>query len=363
MKRSIVWGAAVVVVGGAAGAVLFDTLGRRGGDDAAIGVSVPAPAQPETPAVGAEAGKTAEPEDRRGAGRAPKIRVVEARPDAAADPDAPRFDAVRVEPSGNVVIAGRARPDAEVVVTDGDKELGRTQADARGAWVLLPNAPLSGGTHELSLAAESRDGGTAPLQSPRTVIVMVPETEKDAADGGALAVAVPRDGGAGVRVLQKPPARGGGAAGPLSLDTIDYDREGQVEVTGRADKGARVQLYIDNEPVGAVRVDERGEWRVAPDRKVAPGEHRVRVDQIDPAGAVAARIELNFSRARPLEDLPAGTVVFVRPGNSLWRIARRSYGRGVRFTEIYEANRSQIRDPDLIYPGQIFFIPASGRTG
>lgn len=359
MKRSIVWGAAIVVVGGAAGAVLFDNLGQHGGDDAAIGQSVPAPARPAPPAAGA--GETAE-QDRRDAGRAPKIRVVEARPDAAANPDAPRFDAVRVEPSGNVVIAGRARPDAEVVVTDGDRELGRARADARGAWVLLPDAPLSGGTHELSLAAESREGGTAPVQSPRTVIVVVPETEKDAADG-ALAVAVPRDGGAGVRVLQKPPARGGGAEGPLTLDTIDYDREGQVEVTGRADKGARVQLYIDNEPVGAVRADERGEWRVTPDRRVAPGEHRVRVDQIDPAGAVAARIELNFSRARPIEDLPAGTVVFVRPGNSLWRIARRSYGRGVRFTEIYEANRSQIRDPDLIYPGQIFFIPASGRTG
>ena len=360
MKRSIVWGAAVVVVGGAAAAVLFDNLPpQHGGDDAAIGQSVPAPARPAPPAAGA--GETAE-QDRRDAGRAPKIRVVEARPDAAANPDAPRFDAVRVEPSGNVVIAGRARPDAEVVVTDGDKELGRARADARGAWVLLPDAPLSGGTHELSLAAESREGGTAPVQSPRTVIVVVPETEKDAADG-ALAVAVPRDGGAGVRVLQKPPARGGGAEAPLTLDTIDYDREGQVEVTGRADKGARVQLYIDNEPVGAVRADERGEWRVTPDRRVAPGEHRVRVDQIDPAGAVAARIELNFSRARPIEDLPAGTVVFVRPGNSLWRIARRSYGRGVRFTEIYEANRSQIRDPDLIYPGQIFFIPASGRTG
>ena len=360
MKRSIVWGAAVVVVGGAAAAVLFDNLPpQRGGDDAAIGQSVPAPARPAPPAAGA--GETAE-QDRRDAGRAPKIRVVEARPDAAANPDAPRFDAVRVEPSGNVVIAGRARPDAEVVVTDGDRELGRARADARGAWVLLPDAPLPGGTHELSLAAESREGGTAPVQSPRTVIVVVPETEKDAADG-ALAVAVPRDGGAGVRVLQKPPARGGGAEGPLTLDTIDYDREGQVEVTGRADKGARVQLYIDNEPVGAVRADERGEWRVTPDRRVAPGEHRVRVDQIDPAGAVAARIELNFSRARPIEDLPAGTVVFVRPGNSLWRIARRSYGQGVRFTEIYEANRSQIRDPDLIYPGQIFFIPASGRTG
>jgi len=49
--------------------------------------------------------------------------------------------------------------------------------------------------------------------------------------------------------------------------------------------------------------------------------------------------------------------VRVQPGNSLWRIARRVYGRGTRYTVIYEANRKSIRDPDLIYPGQVFIVP------
>jgi nucleoid-associated protein YgaU len=47
----------------------------------------------------------------------------------------------------------------------------------------------------------------------------------------------------------------------------------------------------------------------------------------------------------------------VQPGNSLWRIARRTYGAGMRFTLLYEANKDQIRDPDLIYPGQLFVVP------
>jgi nucleoid-associated protein YgaU len=29
----------------------------------------------------------------------------------------------------------------------------------------------------------------------------------------------------------------------------------------------------------------------------------------------------------------------------------------LRYTVIYEANRTQIRNPDLIYPGQVFAIP------
>ena len=46
-------------------------------------------------------------------------------------------------------------------------------------------------------------------------------------------------------------------------------------------------------------------------------------------------------------------------GNSLWRIARATLGEGIRYTVIYEANRERIRDPNLIYPGQIFSIPAT----
>lgn len=45
-------------------------------------------------------------------------------------------------------------------------------------------------------------------------------------------------------------------------------------------------------------------------------------------------------------------------GDSLWRISRQLYGAGIRYTQIYEANRGQIRDPDLIYPGQVLVAPA-----
>ena len=47
----------------------------------------------------------------------------------------------------------------------------------------------------------------------------------------------------------------------------------------------------------------------------------------------------------------------IRSGDNLWTIARRVYGSGYRYTQIYGANRDQIRDPDLIYPGQVFELP------
>jgi len=47
----------------------------------------------------------------------------------------------------------------------------------------------------------------------------------------------------------------------------------------------------------------------------------------------------------------------VQPGFTLWGIARDSFGDGVLYVQVYEANRDKIRDPDLIYPGQVFTIP------
>ena len=49
--------------------------------------------------------------------------------------------------------------------------------------------------------------------------------------------------------------------------------------------------------------------------------------------------------------------VTVQPGHTLWAIAREEFGEGVLYVQLFEANRDRIRDPDLIYPGQVFTIP------
>lgn len=54
---------------------------------------------------------------------------------------------------------------------------------------------------------------------------------------------------------------------------------------------------------------------------------------------------------------PAVRVVTVQPGSTLWAIARERYGEGVLYVRVYEANKNQIRNPDLIYPGQVFVVP------
>lgn len=54
---------------------------------------------------------------------------------------------------------------------------------------------------------------------------------------------------------------------------------------------------------------------------------------------------------------PPPVTVTVQPGFTLWGIARENFGAGVMYVQVYEANRDKIRNPDLIYPGQVFAIP------
>lgn len=269
----------------------------------------------------------------------------------------PSFDVVRVSPEGDTVIAGRAEPDAEVEVKIGETVVGKAKADKRGEWVLVPEKPIAPGSHELSVSENLKDGKT--VAGEQKVVVMVPErgkgTGSEATGGGSLAVALPAHKGEAPIVLQAP---GGISSGKLSLNAIDYGPQGaDLSMSGQAPPGAEVRVYIDNKFIGNAKAGEKGVWTLRPEAEVPAGLHNLRVDQTGPDGKVVARVELPFSRAAPLRDLAPGAVVFVQPGNSLWRLARATYGEGLRYTDIYAANRDQIRDPDLIYPGQVFVVP------
>ncbi|MCB2097905.1 MAG: LysM peptidoglycan-binding domain-containing protein [Parvularculaceae bacterium] len=261
-------------------------------------------------------------------------------------PSLPSFDIVRVDRTGYAVIAGRATPGAKVTVLANDEPLAETTAEGDGSWVIATETPLDAGPVELSLEMTTPDGGT--IRSDQTIIIYVPQRE-----GDRPLVLRTTPGGA-TEVLQEPRDDGVGM-GPLSLETIDYDDQGAVIFAGKAESGRVVQLFANGQFVGQTTAGGDGRWRLT--ATMPPGVYTLHVIQLDENGRPAYAIELPFERASLTDiELRDGKVI-VQPGNSLWRIARRAYGRGIQYTVIYEANADQIRDPDLIYPGQIFEVP------
>ena len=288
----------------------------------------------------------------------------------------PSFDIVRVNPAGDTVIAGRAAPNAEIIIREGDKIVGTATADRRGEWVIIPGEPLSPGARELSLAARDKTG--KETAAGRTVIVVVPAPGKDVAGAeaqknrGALALSVPK-AGTGTRVIQKPGdgsasrdaegAKSSSVDAPVTIDAVDYDGSGRVTINGTAAPEASLHVYLDNRLAARGNADKAGRWRVVPGKALPPGTYTLRIDHVNPQGKVIRRAEANFLRPASPTALEPKAVIKVESGNSLWRIARRVYGEGVLYSVIYEANRNQIRDPDLIYPGQVFFVPHRDGNG
>ncbi|MEO9629308.1 MAG: LysM peptidoglycan-binding domain-containing protein, partial [Sulfitobacter sp.] len=150
----------------------------------------------------------------------------------------------------------------------------------------------------------------------------------------------------------------------VALDTIGYSDQGDVQLAGRAQPDtSEVRVYLNNNAVISLPVDQEGRWR-GDLPNVDEGVYTLRVDELSRAGDVTSRVETPFKRESP-EVLAAATeglsgplsAVTVQKGDTLWAISRDRYGDPLLYVKVFEANSGNIRDPDLIYPGQVFDLP------
>ncbi len=312
----------------------------------------------------------------------------------------PSFDEVRREPDGMTVIAGRAEPGSTVKVISNGSEIATATADSAGKFAAFAVLPPNGKGQVLSLEAAINDTAVrsqdevilapmtpapvvaATLQSPAEDAIEPSEAKmetatKDTQTGQADAadavpqtpqptappqqVALLKSTEDGVELLADTVPN---VTGSIALDTISYSEQGEVRLSGRAQTdGATVQVYLDNVAVGKLVIDENGRWR-GDIKDIETGIYTLRVDELNEAGKVISRVETPFKR-ESAETLARATAnydgpikaVTVQEGATLWAIARERYGDPTLYLRVFEANREAIRDPDLIYPGQVFDLP------
>ena len=299
----------------------------------------------------------------------------------------PTFDVASIDPTGEAVIAGRAAPGATVELLRDGVVHDRAVADKSGQFVMVP-PKLPPGTYDLTLRSKQANGMEA-ASSQRVTAALEPR----ATERPVVALVTPDK----PTVVLSQPGASKPAAGSVVVETVEIEPGGKFHVSGQARPGAALRLYLNDSFVTSVTTSADGRFAVTINEGVSPGSYRVRLDEATSSGSVRARAEVPFSvpdnvvtasvpaqaepkRADPVQQprlaaaratvlpdsgAPRSTVVVpkittttVSRGDSLWRLSQHSYGAGTRYAVIYKANRQQIRNPNLIYPGQVFVLPA-----
>jgi nucleoid-associated protein YgaU len=375
-RNTLIWigAAALAVVAAGAGAVVWthpDFLEQNPADLAVAH----APAEPKAPSALPAAPPASAP--------APADKT--ATQTAALEP---AFDVVNVDPSGEAVIAGRAAPNEKVELRDAGKTVAEATADASGQFVIIPPA-LAPGDHELSLA--STGTGQPAISSSVAVSVAAPQAKAAVAPGPpeaktTVATAVPANPNAGppslgMRTLATPaPASGSRVA----IQSVEADASGGLVARGSAQPNTMLRLYLNQADVAEAKTQADGRWSLTIKSGMSPGGYVIQADEINPSGAtVVASANTPFdypdtpvapalqAAAAPASAEPSSTSSPADPviesvqtkrvvtGHTLWALSKSYYGDPTRYPAIVEANRAQIHNPNVIFPGQVFVVPKS----
>lgn len=228
---------------------------------------------------------------------------------APAPPDSdgskPSFDVARIEQDGEAVIAGRATPGATVELLRNGEQLDQAVADKSGQFVMVPSR-LPSGDYELTLRSRLPDGTLATSQQ-----------------------------GVKVALAEAEPTSGADQARP----------EVPIDVTGAT----------ATSPASPDQAAGSSQARLLPD----PSSHAAK-----PQPAAASQLSSLRTDGRQSDGALSSATVppriatsVVSRGDSLWRISRLTYGAGSLYALVYKANRDRIRNPNRIYPGQVFVLP------
>lgn len=382
------------------------------------GHGIPFGAGPETAATG-DGSPAVPPSAPQAAAPAETKPELQAEATAAVRPSAgptavPSFDVVMIEPNGEGVIAGRAAPGWQVSVQSSGTKVAAATADAQGEWSAVLDKPLPTGDHALTLKITSPDGtralssqelvrvevgdGAKPAAPPAEAAAPAPQAPPQAAapaapgpsgqaaaapqQEAALAVAEPQGEARAVPRSAEQSAAPPASKPKLVFKTADYRDTGaaigSVSITGTSDPGATISVYCDNEKLATVRAGADGTWSVVAEKKLGTGQHNFRAERIDAAtGAPSAQATIAIERLIPKppevaakEAAPkpgsAATsvaaaedkeVYTIRRGDTLWAIAKRYLGSGLRYPTIFQRNRETINNPNLIHPEQQVKVP------
>ena len=250
------------------------------------------------------------------------VRVLQDRTPSAANP-AVTIDTISYSSNGDVILGGRGQAGNFVRIYLDNQSIATSKISANGYWTLelrdIEPGIYTLRVDELNATGDVVSRAETPFKreaAEELAELMAPETEPE-----EPSVEVPSQSVAEAPIVQAD-------APPSDAPEPADDTASELAVT-------QVEVTVQAEVAGLNPQDERS----------SDGETvAIEAQPADTASVLRS----------PSQKFRVRTV---QPGSTLWAIAKESYGAGIEYFKVFEANKERIRDPDLIYPGQVFEIP------
>ena len=277
----------------------------------------------------------------------------------------PEIDIIKVSPDGSFVIAGKGQPNSNINILNKGDLIDSSIVDSDGNWVVVSKENLKTGDNLISIDQINNNG--LVLRHKQLFITKIDEHKKDQ----PLVISVPNKNGENISIIQQPSEKQKNYKVEndlviqkkiksdkkiFNVKTIFFNENGFVSIQGKVNFGKRIELYINKKIMETIKI-ENSKWQYNSDKIIDYGLHDLLVVLKSDKDEILDKITLPFMRVEmPYNDVPENFIL-IKPGDMLWTIAYRLYGDPFKYIQIFEENKDQITNPDLIFPGQLFSIP------
>ena len=277
----------------------------------------------------------------------------------------PEIDIIKVSPDGSFVIAGKGQPNSNINILNKGDLIDSSIVDSDGNWVVVSKENLKTGDNLISIDQINNNG--LVLRHKQLFITKIDEHKKDQ----PLVISVPNKNDENISIIQQPSEKQKiykvendlGIQKKIksnqkifNVKTIFFNENGFVSIKGKVNFGKKIELYINKKIMETIKI-ENSKWQYNSDKIIDYGLHDLLVVLKSDKDEILDKITLPFMRVEmPYNDVPENFIL-IKPGDMLWTIAYRLYGDPFKYIQIFEENKDQITNPDLIFPGQLFSIP------
>ncbi len=291
-------------------------------------------------------------------------KPIEVKPTRQETAETLKLEVVRVRPDGSLVIAGKGLPNSKIEIISNTEVIAVTKSDKIGDFVAVPQKQLNSGEYFLSFRQTTGDNKV--VIANKSVAINVSGKKNDV----PIVAIVDSQGRLGAKVIQAPglEKKEHSIKNKNQINTkniqepqikilaITHDSKvGQLVLSGIAYNGVQVNAGFTGKETSSTKIIN-DEWNLSIPGKLIAGKQKVFAVLLGKNGKVLSENSVIIS-GKSIENANGKTLIIVQKGDALWNIAYQRLGLGNRYIDIVELNKDKIKNPDLIYPKQLFIIP------